>query len=98
MVGAGGEDCTRSQKARLQIWTDLLDRDELVEYAIASYEVAPLLSEYSPRINPQQLKHALISCNARERVEKLIEEHGKLFCESLSAAMARAGACRSAER
>ena len=98
MVGAGGEDCTRSQKARLQIWTDLLDRDELMEYAIASYEVAPLLSEYSPRINPQQLKHALISRHERERVEKLIEEHGKLSCESLYSAMARVAGCRSAER
>ncbi len=98
IVGAGGEDCTRSQKARLQIWTDLLDRDELMEYAIASYEVAPLLSEYSPRINPQQLKHALISRHERERVEKLIEEHGKLSCESLYSAMARVAGCRSAER
>src|SRR5438093_4368094 len=98
MVGAGGEDCTRSQKARLQIWTDLLDRDELMEYAIASYEVAPLLSEYSPRINPQQLKHALISRHERERVEKLIEEHGKLSCESLYSAMARVAGCRGAER
>src|SRR6266446_3089892 len=98
MVGAGGEDCTRSQKARLQIWTDLLDREELMEYAIASYEVAPLLSEYSPRINPQQLKHALISRHERERVEKLIEEHGKLSCESLYSAMARVAGCRSAER
>jgi len=98
MVGAGGEDCTRAQKARLQIWTDLLDREELMEYAIASYEVAPLLSEYSPRINPQQLKHALISRHERERVEKLIEEHGKLSCESLYAAMARVAGCRGAER
>ncbi len=58
----------------------------------------PLLSEYSPRINPQQLKHALISRHERERVEKLIEEHGKLSCESLYSAMARVAGCRGAER
>src|SRR5436190_1709562 len=57
-----------------------------------------MLCEYSPRINPQQLKHALISRHERERVEKLIEEHGKLSCESLYSAMARVAGCRSAER
>src|SRR5438046_8959762 len=80
------------------MWADLVDRDELMEYAIASYVVAPVRSEYSPRVNPQQLKHALISRRERERVEKLIEEHGKLSCESLYSAMARVAGCRSAER
>ena len=98
MVGIGNDDCTRAQKVRLQIWTDLLEREELMEYAIASYEVVSVLSEYSPRINPQQLKHALISRQERERVEKLIEEHGKLTCESFYSAMARVAGCRSAER
>src|SRR5438270_212106 len=86
IVGAGGEDCTRSQKARLQIWTDLLDRDELMEYAIASYEVAPLLSEYSPRINPQQLKldedkilrHVIVKADVRDssRLTRSLLERG----------------------
>ncbi|HEV2717020.1 MAG TPA: hypothetical protein VGU64_17280 [Terriglobales bacterium] len=98
IVGTGNDDSTRAQKVRLQIWTDLLEREELMEYVIASYEVVSVLSEYSPRINPQQLKHALISRQERERVEKLIEEHGKLTCESFYSAMARVAGCRSAER
>ena len=68
----------RSQKARLQAWVELLEREKLMDHVIASYEVVPLLAEYSPRINAQQLKHGLISREERDRVEKLIEEHGKL--------------------
>src|SRR5438477_429076 len=98
IVGIGNDDSTRAQKVRMQIWTDLLEREELMEYVIASYDVVSVLSEYSPRINPQQLKHALISRQERERVEKLIEEHGKLTCESFYSAMARVAGCRSAER
>ena len=49
-----------------------------MDYVIASYEVVPLLAEYSPRINAQQLKNGLLSREERDRVEKLIEEHGKL--------------------
>src|SRR5215469_3497160 len=98
IVGDGNDDSSRSQKVRLQMWTDLLEREELIEYAIASYEVVPILSEYSPRINPQQLKHALISRQERERVEKLIEEHGNFTCQSLYSAMARVAGCHGAER
>jgi hypothetical protein len=97
-VGAGNDDSSCSQKVRLQMWTDLLEREELMEYVVASYEVVPVLSEYSPRINPQQLKHALISREERERVEKFIEEHGKLTCERLYSAMARVAGCSGAER
>src|SRR5438552_6026838 len=98
IVGIGNDDSTRAQKVRMQIWTGLPEREELLEYVIASYDVVSVLSEYSPRINPQQLKHALISRQERERVEKLIEEHGKLTCESFYSAMARVAGCRSAER
>ena len=69
-----------------------------MEYVIASYEVVPLLTEYSPRINAQQLKHSLLSREERERVDKLIKEHGKLSADSLYAAMARFASCRGAER
>ena len=52
---------TFSQNARLQIWADMLEREKLMNYVIASYEVVPLLAEYSPQINAQQLKNALVS-------------------------------------
>jgi hypothetical protein len=102
LVGTGLPDETthqgRSQKSRLETWLALLEREKLMDYVIASYEVVPLLSEYSPRINAQQLKNALISREERVRVEKLIEEHGKLSAQSLNSAAARVAGCRGAER
>ncbi len=76
----------------------LLEREKLMEYVVASYEVVPLLAEYSPRINAQQLKNALISREERVRVEKLIVEQGKVSRESLYAAVQRVASCRGAER
>ena len=62
LVGSGQPDAGthegRSQKARLEAWVELLEREKLMEYVIASYETVPLLAEYSPRINAQQLKNA----------------------------------------
>ena len=58
-----------------------LEGEKLIDYVIASYEVVPLLAEYCPRINAQQLKHGLLSRDERERVEKLIAEHGKLSAD-----------------
>jgi len=102
LVGGGNPDDSaregRAQNARLALWTELLESEKLMEHVVASYEVAPLLAEYSPRINPQQLKNALISRQEGERVEKLIEEHGRLSSGSVRAAMARVTSCRGAER
>ncbi len=102
MVGSGQADEStpegRAQKARMEAWLELLEREKLMDYVIASYEVVPLLAEYSPRINAQQLKHSLLSREERDRVEKLIEEHGKLSAGSLYSAMARFAGCRGVER
>jgi class 3 adenylate cyclase len=102
LVGAGQPDETthegRSQKKRLQSWVELLEHEKLMDHVIASYEVVPLLAEYSPRINAQQLKNGLISREERDRVEKLIEEHSKLSAQSLVAATVRVAACRGNER
>jgi hypothetical protein len=65
---------------------------------IASYHVVPLLGEYAPRINPQQLKTALIDRAECDRVERMIQEHGKLSPNSLYAAVAKVASCRGAER
>lgn len=102
LVGGGTPDDStpegRSQKSRLAEWVNLLEREKLFDYMVASYEVVPLLPEYSPRINAQQLKHALISREERARVEKLMAEHGKMSPSSLHAATDRVAACRGAER
>src|ERR1700721_713440 len=102
LIGSGtADDATaeeRAQKTRLAAWLELLDREKLMEYVVASYETVPLLAEYSPRINAQQLKNALISREERTRVEKLIVEQGKVSRDSLQAAVQRAASCRGAER
>jgi hypothetical protein len=102
LVGSGTpEDSTpeeRAQKNRLAAWLGLLDREKLMEYVVASYEAVPLLAEYSPRINAQQLKNALISREERTRVEKLILEQGKVSRDSLQAAVQRVAACKGSDR
>jgi len=102
LLGSGQPDENtpegRAQQYRLESWVELLEREKLMDYVIASYEAVPLLAEYSPRINAQQLKNGLVSREERGRVEKLIEEHGKLSVESLYSAMARVAGCRGSER
>jgi hypothetical protein len=88
----------RSQRARLNAWVRLLEDRSVMEYVIASYEVVPLLSEYSSRINPQQLKNALVNRAECDRVERLIQEGGKLSANSLYAAVGKVASCRGGDR
>jgi len=102
LMGAGSPNDSsaegRAQANRLAAWTKRLDEEKLLEYVVASYEVAPLLAEYSPRINPQQLKNALISQEEHDRVEKLIEEHSSFSVYSFHAAVERVVNCRRSDR
>lgn len=88
----------KSRRIRLESWIDLLENEQILEQVVASYEAVPLLSEYAPRINPQQLKNALVSRAECSRVVKMIEEHGKLTPDSLYAAVERTSSCRGTER
>ena len=101
LVGTGnGEDATpedRNRKDRLDIWTRLLQRQGVLSHVVASYEAVPLLAEYAPRVNPQQLKNALIFREEAERVEKIIAE-GRLHSDRLFAAVGRVASCRGSER
>jgi hypothetical protein len=102
LVGSGIPDDSTpegaSRKARLSVWRELLEREQAMDYVVAAYEVVPLLNEYSPTINAQQLKNALISKEERVRVEKVIAEHSKLSAGSFSAALARVAGCRGDEK
>jgi hypothetical protein len=91
-------DRAKAQKAMLGAWVDLLVQQDVMETVLASYEVVPLLAQYSPPINPQQLKNALISREELKRVETLLEQQGKLSPESLYAAGRKIAGCRPAER
>jgi class 3 adenylate cyclase len=102
LAGTGTPDDSTPEGAaqleRLARWVRLLEDEQVMECVIASYHTVPLLSEYAPRINPQQLKNALISRPECDRVERMIQEHGKLSPSSLYAAVAKVAACRGAER
>ncbi len=101
LVGTGnGEDLTpedRNRKDRLDIWTRLLQREGVLSHVVASYEAVPLLAEYAPRVNPQQLKNALIFREEAARVEKIIAE-SRLHPDRLFAAIGRVASCRGTER
>ena len=101
LVGTGnGEDSTpedRNRKDRLDIWTRMLQREGVLAHVVASYEAVPLLAEYAPRVNPQQIKNALISREEAARVEKIIAE-SRLHSDRLFAAVGRVASCRGSER
>ena len=101
LVGAGnGEDLTaedRNKVDRLDIWTRMLQREDVLSQVVASYEAVPLLAEYAPRVNPQQIKNALIFREETVRVEKIIAE-SRLSCDRLFAAIGRVASCRGSER
>ena len=100
LVGTGTpeeSDEGSAQQDRLADWVRLLEDERVMENVIASYHVVPLLAEYSPRINAQQLKNALIDRTECDRVERMIQE-GRLSPNSLYAAVAKVASCRGAER
>lgn len=101
LVGTGTpEDSSAGevQQDRLSAWVRLLEDERVMENVIASYYVVPLLTEYAPLINPQQLKNALVDRTECDRVERLIQEHGKLSLNNLYAGVAKVASCRGAER
>ncbi len=101
LVGSGnGEDLTpedRHRKDRLEVWTRMLQREGVLPLVVASYEAVPLLAEYAPRVNPQQIKNALLFREETERVEKIIGE-SRLQADRLFAAVGRVASCRGSER
>jgi hypothetical protein len=101
LVGTGnGEDLTsedRQRKQRLDIWTRMLQRDDILSSVIASYEAVPLLGEYAPRVNPQQIKNALIVREEAARVETILAE-SRLDSDRLFAAIGRVVSCRGSDR
>jgi class 3 adenylate cyclase len=101
LVGAGnGEDLTqedRNRNDRLDIWTRMLQREGVLSHVVASYEAVPLLAEYAPRVNPQQIKNALLFREESVRVEKIIAE-SRLHSDRLFAAVGRVASCRGSER
>ena len=88
----------KAQRALLNGWLEMLEKENVFDHVIASYEAVPLLAQYSPPINPQQLKNALISKSERTRVESLLEEHGKISPDKLTAAVKKVESWKGGER
>jgi class 3 adenylate cyclase len=102
LVGTGDatndeSDASRERKDRLDLWTKILQKENVLPHVMASYEAVALLGEYTPRVNPQQLKNALISREECARVERIIAE-GRLPADRLHAAVGRVSSARGAER
>lgn len=102
LVGGGtpneADEKGKAQKALLAFWVGALESQNVMQHVVASYEVVPLLGQYSPPINAQQLKNALISRTERKRVETLLEEHGKISPDNLHSAVKKVEACKGADR
>lgn len=102
LVGGGIPDENtlkgKGQKAVLQEWQTALENAGVMGHVVASYEVVPLLGQYSPPINAQQLKNALIYKDERRRVEALLESHGKLSPAALHTAVKRVDGMKSGEQ
>src|SRR6266850_1918503 len=87
------------RKAGQEIFSLLreIEKESVLPRIMASYEAVALLGEYTPRVNPQQLKNALISREECARVEKILAE-GKLPADRLHAAIGRVASARNPER
>ncbi|MCI0356140.1 MAG: hypothetical protein L0099_14045 [Acidobacteria bacterium] len=88
----------KSQKALIGAWVEMLENEQVMDHVVASYEAVTLLAQYSPPINAQQLKNALVSRTERKRVEALLEEQGKISTDNLGSAVKRVGNCKGADR
>ncbi len=101
LVGSGTPSETpeaRAESSRLQSWLSLLEQQKLLPFVLAAYETVPLLGEYGSRVNPQQLKNALISAAELTRVEALIQDQGRSAAVNLRAAVDRITGYGSNER
>ena len=94
--GDGAE--AKAESSRLQTWVSLIEQERLLPFMLAAYETLPLLAEYGIRVNPQQLKNALISFQELDRVEALVRDHGRSATVNLHAAVDRIAACSSNDR
>ncbi|HUS18838.1 MAG TPA: hypothetical protein VMZ25_04265 [Terriglobales bacterium] len=88
----------KAQRALLNGWVEFLEREGVMDYVLASYEAVPLLAQYSPPINPQQLKNAIISKTERKRVETLLDEHGKISPDGLHSAVKKLESAKGHDR
>ena len=96
-TGAGDPAKQKAQRAVLAQWIATLENQDVIDYIIAAYETAAILSQYSPPLNPQQLKNALVSKTERKRIESLMEE-ARLSADGFASAAKRVEQCKGEAR
>ena len=101
LVGTGDHDDPSPEELecdyRLSHWTGMLQEEGVLRHVIASYEAVPLLSEYAPRINPHQIKNALLSRDECDRVRTIISEC-RMSAQPLMTGVENVASCRGSER
>jgi hypothetical protein len=93
-----GTPAGKAQRSLLNSWVAFLESENVMEHVIASYEAVPVLTQYCPPINPQQLKNALVSKTERKRVETLLEEQGRISPDALNAAVKKVENTKGSDR
>ena len=53
---------------------DRLEKEEVLYHVLASYEIRPIASEFSPPVHLQQLRKALVSKEELKRVEQVLKQ------------------------
>jgi hypothetical protein len=53
---------------------DRLEQQEIIYHVMASYEIRPMVTEYSPPVHLQQLRKALVSKEEMKRVEGVLKQ------------------------
>jgi hypothetical protein len=71
---SGGEAEAPLRARLLSQFLDRLEQQEVLYHVLASYEIRPIASEYSPPIHLQQLRKALVSKDEMKRVEQVLKQ------------------------
>jgi hypothetical protein len=87
----------RAQKALTTAWMSTLVDNGVMEYAVAAYEVVPILGEYGAVVQPQQLKGALVQKSELKRVEELLGTQNVRSLDKLHLAVQRVRSAGSAD-
>jgi class 3 adenylate cyclase len=70
-----GEQQMAPLRARmLSLLLERLEQHDILYHVLASYEIRPIASEYSPPVHLQQLRKALVSKDELKRVEQVLKQ------------------------
>jgi hypothetical protein len=72
---SAGEQQVAPIRARmLSLLLERLEQHDILYHVLASYEIRPIASEYSPPVHLQQLRKALVSKDELKRVEQVLKQ------------------------